>query len=116
MCTSCSAVLVLFGQIGQLSAKTIRIAHGVDQFRQFSQDIDRQGLMWWQRNVVNINKASFIVDFIICCVLTYFQSRIVQHLAHRNIGNSGEHGVVFGMGRQQSVFKVDSFKIRFKTI
>jgi hypothetical protein len=71
MCTSCSAVLVLFGQIGQLSAKTIRIAHGVDQFRQFSQDIDRQGLMWWQRNVVNINKASFIVDFIICCVLTF---------------------------------------------
>ena len=71
MCTSCSAVLVLFGQISQLFAKAIRVSHRVDQFRQFSQDIDRQGLMWWQRNVVNINTASFIVDLIICCVLTF---------------------------------------------
>jgi hypothetical protein len=49
MSASCSAILVLVGQFNQLSVQTIRIAHTVDEFRQFTQDIDRQGLI--MRNV-----------------------------------------------------------------
>ena len=54
MGTSSSAILVLLGQINQLSVQTFWVAHTVDQFRQFGQDIDRQGLI-----VRNISQLKF---------------------------------------------------------
>jgi hypothetical protein len=45
MGASSTAILVLVGQFNQLSVQTIRVAHTFDEFRQFGQDIDRQGLI-----------------------------------------------------------------------
>lgn len=101
MGASSTAILVLVGQFNQLSVQTIRVAHTFDEFRQFAQDIDRQGLIVW-----NI-QFKLNVSFHCRIQCTYLEGSVVQQLAGWNIGNGREHGLVFRMSSQQSIFKVD---------
>ncbi len=89
MGTSCSAILVLLGQINQLSVQTIRVVQSVDEFRQFGQDIDRQGLIW----------AKYTPQFKFSFLLSIYHWRIYSGLTLRAaLFNSSPAGTLAMVG------------------